>query len=613
MTMRPLTRGFSPYRRTAHCALRLALVLGLALPGRATAQQPGAQPIVYKVQGTNERLEMIVNSSRILTMDQKVPQVQAANPDVVELTPLSATQVQILAKKAGVTQVNLWDEQDKIHTLDVIVFPDARELSMLLQSQFPTTSLKVVPTANSVIISGHVDDPNQISRIVQIAEDFYPKVINNITIAGVQQVLLKVKVLEVSRTKLRQVGFDFRVVSGQSFFQSAVSQILGTLPGQSPFNAATLIATPSSDNLHLSFGIVNPNSAFLGFLDALEKQQVAKLLAEPNHTAYSGRPASFLSGGQFPVPVPQSLGTISVQWKSYGTQVNFVPIVLGNGAIRLEVYPSVTEIDNTHAAVINGQLVPALKVREANTGVEMRAGQTLALAGLVQTRQIYEKRSVPWIGELPYVGALFRNVKGQDEEVELLLLVTPQLIEALDPCEVPAGGPGTYTSSPNDWQMYLKGHLEVPRCPADDACRPSLSPGSLYEYSRPQPGNMPGPPVEGVLRQDEVLETPGPGLPPSARRPRAPAPPAAPPTTAGRGPAAQPRAAAAPAVRPAASERPAVSATPKRPASEGELRLENRSASYTSSNRSTRNVKATDNRSQSPPGIVGPVGYDLKQ
>ncbi|HEY1599417.1 MAG TPA: pilus assembly protein N-terminal domain-containing protein, partial [Pirellulales bacterium] len=359
MTIRPVQRALSLFLHSARTLLRVAAVIGLLLPGNLLAQPPGGQPIVYKVQDNNERLEMVINSSRILTMDKKVPQVQAANPDVVELTPLSATQVQLLAKKAGVTQVNLWDEDQKIHTIDVIVFPDARELAMLLQSQFPTTSLKVVPTANSVIVSGHVDDPNQISRIIQIAEDFYPKVINNITIAGVQQVLLKVKVLEVSRVKLRQVGFDFRVQSGQSFFQSAVSQILGTLPGQSPFNQPTLVATPTSDNLHLSFGIVNPNSAFLGFLDMLEQQEVATILAEPNLVAYSGRPASFLSGGQFPIPVPQSLGTISVQWKSYGTQVNFVPIVLGNGAIRLEVYPSVTEIDLTHAAVINGQTVPA--------------------------------------------------------------------------------------------------------------------------------------------------------------------------------------------------------------------------------------------------------------
>ena len=165
MSSQPPARGFSRPCRAAQWALRAALIAALAGPQMASAQEPpNPQPIVYKVQGTNDRLEMVINSSRILTMDQKVPQVQAANPELVELTPLSATQVQLLAKKAGVTQINLWDESQKIHTIDVVIFPDARELTMLLQAQFPTTALRVVPTANSVIISGHVDDPNQISR-----------------------------------------------------------------------------------------------------------------------------------------------------------------------------------------------------------------------------------------------------------------------------------------------------------------------------------------------------------------------------------------------------------------------------------------------------------------
>jgi pilus assembly protein CpaC len=605
MSIRALRRSAARVRATTLKAAHWAVIIALLVPPSppaAKAADPLAQAVVFKVQNTNERLEMVINSSRILTMDQKIPQVQAANTDLVELTPLSATQVQLLAKKAGVTQVNLWDENQKVHVIDVVIFPDARELAMLLQSQFPTTALRVVPTANSVILSGHVDDPNQISRIVAIAEDYYPKVINNITIAGVQQVLLKVKVLEVSRTKLRQLGFDFRVQSGQSFFQSAVSQLLGTASGNftPPVPGPSTIATASSDTLHLSFGIVNQNSAFLGFLNALEKQQLATILAEPNLTAYSGRPASFSSGGQFPVPVPQSLGTISVQWKTYGTQVDFVPIVLGNNAIRLEVFPRVTEIDNTHAAVINGQLVPALKIREANTGVEMRAGQSLAIAGLIQNRRDYEKRAVPWLGEIPYVGALFRNEKGQDEEIELLIMVTPELVEALDPCDVPSEGPGTVTSSPTDFQMYLKGHIEVPRCPGDDACRPSLSPGSLYEFSRGPAGGPMGEPAGPAMapRQstDEVIESPAPEPPDSASRRNMLL--RAPPSAAARTPRSGPQ---------SGEQAPQGRQTP------ASYNVDNRSASYKPNNRTTRSTTPQRNGAQSPPGIVGPVGYDLKK
>ena len=617
MTLKSNERDSSPLRRIARSTLLAAATIALVLPLIATAQQrdeqvamaqqPAGQAIVYKVQGTNERLEMVVSTSRILSMDQKVPQVSAANPDVVELTPLSATQVQILAKKPGVTQVNLWDEQQKIHTIDVIVYPDARELAMLLQSQFPTTALKVVPTANSVIISGHVDDPNEISRITQIAEDFYPKVINNITIAGVQQVLLKVKVMEVSRTRLRHLGIDLRYMPNgtQNFFQSSISEILSKVASN-----ATTFTIAGNDTMAL--GVLTPNSAFFGFLDALREDDLATIMAEPNLVAYSGRPARFNSGGEFPIIVPQSLGTVSFQYKPYGTQVEFVPIVLGNNAIRLEVYPRVTEIDPSLSVTFNGFVVPALKVREANTGVELRAGQTLALAGLVQQRRVYKKRAVPWLGELPYLGAMFRDVQGQDEEVELLILVTPQLVEGMEPCEVPPVAPGTSTSSPSDFQLYLKGHIEVPRCPADDACAPSRSPGLMYEYSKP-PGTPIAPPGPDFAPQDEVIEAPAADASPAARRVKPPVKAGLPPATAAAPRAMPPKPPSAASAPPSMRDRP--TAAPMRVTTSGgpPRSLDNRAISYKPNNRSAPAGKAANDSSPSPPGIIGPVGYDLKQ
>jgi pilus assembly protein CpaC len=489
----PNYRIFTPAVWLTVVALLFAPVSEILAQPPAPPKGPAAaigHPVIHKIQGANERLEMVVNTSRILALDSKVPKVLAANPDIVQLTPLSATEVQVLAKKAGVTQVNLWDDKEQIHTVDVIVYGDTRELSMLLQSQFPTTALKVVPTANSVIISGHVDDVNQISRIVAISKEFYPNVINNITVAGVQQVLLKVKVMEVARTKMRKLGIDMRTSgsNGKNFVQSGVSQLLDFKGAVIAETAAAGLApaplvAPASDAIQVSFGVLSPDSPFFGFLNALRQEKLASVLAEPNLVAYSGRPARFNSGGEFPITVPQSLGTVSIQFKPYGTQVEFVPIVLGDGAIRLEVYPRVSEIDESRSVNVNGTNVPALKVREANTGVEMRAGQTLAIAGLVQMRRTSLSRKIPWLGELPYIGTLFRNMNDQMEEVELLLLVTPELVAPLEPCQVPPTGPGLQTSAPNDTQLYLKGHVEVPRCEVDDACSPSRSPGSAYEYS----------------------------------------------------------------------------------------------------------------------------------
>ncbi|MEX2559126.1 MAG: histidine kinase, partial [Pirellulales bacterium] len=192
-----------------------------------------------------------------------------------------------------------------------------------------------------------------------------------------------------------------------------------------------------------------------------------------------GRPAFFNSGGEFPILVPQSLGTVSVQYRKFGTQVDFVPIVLGNGAIRLEVRPRVSEIDASRSVTINDTSVPGLRVREVDTGVEMRAGQTLAIAGLVQNRVEAQVRGVPWLSDLPWVGAAFRKTNEEINEIELLIMVTPQLVDALDPHEVPNCGPGLDTASPTDIQLYMRGHIEVPRCCTDGSCSDCRARGGI--------------------------------------------------------------------------------------------------------------------------------------
>lgn len=597
-----LARGVSP----RHTISLLAAWAGFCALVTAThpvaGQQTASQPIMHKVQGANERLEMVVNSSRILTMDSKMAKAQVNNPDILGLTPLSASEVQVFAKKAGVTQVNLWDDKDTIHAVDVIVFADGRELAMILKSEFPTTALNVRPLANSVVISGYVDDPAQINRIMEIAADYYPKVINNITVAGVQQVVLKTKVLEVSRTKLRAIGFDFTAISGDDFFQSSISGILSKV-------AISTGAITTNGAETMSFGIVNGSDAFFGFLEALRREQIATIMAEPDLTAYSGRPASFNSGGEFPIIVPQSLGTVSVQYKKFGTEIEFVPIVLGNGAIRLEVKPRVSEIDDTRSVVIQGINVPGLRVREANTGVEMRAGQTLALAGLVFNRRIVDKREVPWVGELPWVGALFSRKRETIDETELLIMVTPQFTEAVDACDFPPGGPGLNTSSPNDIQFYLKGHIEVPRCPEDDRCAPSRSPGTADADAH----RYQGPP--GVdYGHDEVIEGEGEAvtpLPEARKKGKL--------LDGGAGPRMLKNAppATSPAVKrdrqQAAHTNPAtpdVRVLPKTPA---------KSASYNQSPRNNSNrpvaPRNTVGRTAagSSPGLIGPIGYDVKE
>jgi pilus assembly protein CpaC len=427
-----------------------------AAPSPEPASLSPAGSIIRRVRETNERLEITVNTSRILELGQRIPQAQVGNPDILSLVPLSPNQVQVSAKKPGVTQVNLWGEDRRIFTLDVIVLGDARELNMILKTQFPKTALTVAPVGSSVLISGYVDQQDNVSRIMQIAEQYYSKVINNMTVSGVQQVLLHVKVMEVSRTKLRRLGFDWSQITHGNLVSSGVN---GLLTGVASFQGGVDTVTTGSPATKLA--VYGNNSAFFAVLDALRQDSLAKINSEPTLITVSGRPAYFLAGGQIGYVLNGGISGPSTGFVQYGTRVDMVPIVLGNGRIRLEVRPSVSEIDPTYT-VPGGP--PATKNREVETGVEMRAGQTLAIAGLVQQRMDASNSGLPWLSEVPYMGALFRNVHEQINEVELLILVTPEFADAMDANQVPPCGPGTSTSSPTDWELFMKGYLEVPNC-----------------------------------------------------------------------------------------------------------------------------------------------------
>ena len=494
--------------------LLVPLTISTLAPLAALAQQPSTLPpkpsVVHKIQSPSERIEMTVNTSRILLMDQKISQAQVNNPGILEVTPLSPTQIQVSAKAAGVTQINLWGEDKKIFTVDVMVYGDAQELTMLLRSTFPNAALKVKPVSGSVMISGFVDKPEHIDRIVQIAEQYYPKVLNNMTVGGCQQVLLHVKVMEVSRTKLRRLGFDWAKITGSNVVASTVSgmvlspsspNLTSGIGGSTPPAAATTSNNPI--NSTFVFNVANGGSAFFGVLDALRQDNLLKIKAEPTLITVSGRAASFNAGGKIAVPQPGGLGTVSVEYKDYGTMIMFIPFVLGNGKIRLEVKPSVTELDYANGTTISGTTVPGFSSREVDTAVEMQAGQTLAIAGLVQSRLESGISGLPWISEVPYLGVPFRRVHETVNEVELLIMVTPELVEAMDANDVPPCGPGMQTTSPSDWELFMKGHLEVPNCCPN---------GGNCNGECPNNNECPdGPPPDGmILNPGEKIPTPQP-------------------------------------------------------------------------------------------------------
>lgn len=416
----------------------------------ALAQVAGAPAVKFKVQGTAEQLEMTVNTSRVLEFDFEVPKMLVNNPELVRVVPIAPKSIQLSALKSGVTQLNVWDDAGNVTSVDVTITADIEELKRVLKTLFPDAALTLRPLNSSLYISGFVPKQEQVSQIAAVTRDYFPNIINNMTVGGVQQVLLHVKVLEVSRTKLRAQGFDWAQLSGSSFVTQSSSGLLQA-PG---------ILTGNTGATY-RFGIVDGNNQFFGFLETLRQYDLAKLMAEPTLTTLSGRPATFNVGGEVPIPLQQALGVTTVQYREFGTQIEFVPIVLGNGSIRLEVRPHVTEIDPSLRDNVTG--TPGFRSRRVDTAVELKSGQTIALAGLVYNRVEATNRGTPWLADLPWAGAAFRRVQEKVNEVELIILVRPEFAGAMDPCDVPPCGPGQLTASPTDVELYWRGYLEVPK------------------------------------------------------------------------------------------------------------------------------------------------------
>jgi pilus assembly protein CpaC len=564
----------------------LALLLGLAVS--LPASQAAAQSILKRLEAPNERIELTVNSSRILTLDLKFKRAQVNNPEILAVNPLASNQLQVSAKAPGVTQMNVWDENDRIYSLDVIIYGDARELELALQTQFPEASVKVYRYSNSLMLTGFVDEPDQVSRMMRLAEDYAPKVINNIRVAGVQQIMLDVRVMEVSRTKLRKLGVDFANFNGNDFIVSSISGLISTAS-----SSAQTVATTGGETV--AFGILDGSNAFFGVIEALQQHNLMKILAKPKLTTVSGRPASFNVGGEFPVIVPQSLGTVSIEYKKFGTQVDFMPLVLGNGNIRLEVRPRVSEIDSTRSVVVNEFTVPGLRVREVDTAVEMKAGQTLALAGLIQNRVESQSRGLPWISEVPYAGVLFRSVREEVNEIELLIMVTPQFVDAMDPHEVPRCGPGMRTRRPTDGELYLRGRLEMPRCGGCDDCE-CQDCGGAGAHGMPMEGyqSFPVEEVAPPMQQDAPL-------PPQARSGSRGA--RATPASSRRGVSVT----RAPMSQPVVTM-PAPTAQPQQQPSTQQAYSCYLQDRYNTNPQTARRAAA----GPQPPGMIGPIGYDVR-
>jgi pilus assembly protein CpaC len=323
-----------------------------------------------------------------------------------------------------------------------------------------------------------------LDQAVTIARQFGPEVINAVSVMAPQQVLLEVRFVEISRTAGRELGFEWNGFSRNSLVNigdrtkspigpSTIKQA-GVLSGAAPFGFAIA---------RWMLGGTTIDSA----INALEQQGVARSLAEPNLVALSGDTASFLAGGEYPIPVGGTLGQVTVEYKKYGVGLAFTPTVLNNGLINLKIEPEVSQIDANHKVeVVTGILVPALIVRRASTTVELRDGQSFAIGGLLQNNTQNQVEQLPWVGSVPVLGALFTSKSYQKNETDLVIIVTPRLVRPARPGEV-LHTPADKSTPPNDVDFFALSKNEVPRTPQPGTPTKTLTAAAL---PRPMFGHM---------------------------------------------------------------------------------------------------------------------------
>ena len=420
-------------------------------------------------------IELVVGASQPLKFPYPIPKLLVQIPDVVDASAISADEILLTGLKPGISKLTVVDDQGSSHVLTVSVKVDVRILQRAIDKIFPTSQVTVDASANKVVLSGYVSDSEQVANIMELAEDYFPVgVIGHMRVAKSPNVAIQVKIYEVSRTKLRRLGVDLSFFgpnfSGVTSFADIIAQAGGTV---------------AASGQTFSAGVVGDGRSFNAFIDALEQHSIAKLLDEPTLVSKNGRPAEFLSGGEIPFQISAGLGSTTIEFRPFGTKLDIVPIVLGQGRLTLEVRAEVSEIDGSISTVAG---VPGFRVRRVNTAVDMLVGHTLALAGDYREEIETTKQGAPKLMDHPFWGAAFRRTEEVKTETELVFLITPRFIDAVDASSVARIPFGKNSSSPSDRELYSNAYIEVPACPGDNC---QINDG-FRSQANPNSGSYPG-------------------------------------------------------------------------------------------------------------------------
>jgi len=421
-----------------------------------------------------KRLSLLVGKSMVLKSKESVKRISIADPDVADFVLISPNEIYITGKSAGITNMTLWHKKGNYKIFDLDVGFDVSQLKQKINEILPEESdLRVLATHESITLSGRVSNAANLSQALSLARSYAPEgnINNLVEVRGVQQVMLEVRVAEMQRSLARRMGVNFNYLTESGKF--GVNQLGNLTTLVSPDNAnisipglidvgAGFVSEPFgtfvSPTVSSIFRFNSNGTTWTGFVDALKADGLVKVLAEPTLIALSGQDANFLAGGEFPVPVPQGLGTVAIEYKSFGVGLTFTPTVLGDGKINIKVAPEVSELDFSNAVQLEGFVVPGLNTRKAETVIELADGQSFAIAGLLRDTVRDAASKYPLLGDIPILGTLFRSRSFQKNETELIIIATPHLVKPIDGDQQPL--PTDYYVEPNDTEFYVLGLME---------------------------------------------------------------------------------------------------------------------------------------------------------
>ena len=426
-------------RKASVIRVAVALLLFGSMP--MTASRAAAQQILTQATRT---VTVARGGSALVQTTEPVGRLSIADPAIADATAVSLREILINAKTVGTTTMLLWDRQERVSMFSIVVTPDIGALQRQIQVLFPNVNVTLSASGAAIIVSGNVRDPHVARRILEVVRSSGATVIDNLAAPTARQILLHVRFAEVDRTVLSALSADLFVTNPQN-----IGGVFDN-PGFDPENPGrrTPVIETLAEGLVRLFLFGDNGSSLEAVIRALKTNGHFKSLAEPNLVTIEGQEATFLAGGEFPFPMVQSSAqgsAVTISWKEFGVRLNFTPFVTNTGSIRLKVAPEVSSLDFANGLTFSGFQIPALLTRRATTEVELRAGQHIAIAGLLDNSRLVERSRIPLLGDLPIIGTFFSSKSVRDRQTELLVLVTPHLVEPTNTAPtLPTGEPATW-------------------------------------------------------------------------------------------------------------------------------------------------------------------------